>query len=157
MKKGAHKMKALTIKQPYATAIAVGIKQFETRSWETKYRGEIAIHAGKSGEMLKHEACSPEQLGVESYEDLPYGAIVATAELIGCWEIPDHPHINLSEMKEGEMIGLQVGKSTIFLSSTEIWMGDYTQGRYAWQLANVKKLDEPIFVKGQQGLWEWDA
>lgn len=150
-------MKAITILQPYATAIAIGIKQFETRSWETKYRGEIAIHAGKSKECLKLNIGRPEQLGLKTFEDLPFGAIVATAELINCWEIPDHPHINLSEMKEGEMIGLQVGNSTIFLSTTEIWMGDYTKGRFAWQLANVKKLDEPILVKGQQGIWSWDS
>lgn len=38
-------MKALTIWQPWATAIAIGAKRIETRSWETHYRGPIAIHA----------------------------------------------------------------------------------------------------------------
>lgn len=41
-------MKAITIKQPWATLIALGEKRFETRSWQTKYRGPIAIHAGKT-------------------------------------------------------------------------------------------------------------
>ena len=40
-------MKALTIKQPWATLIMQGDKRFEFRSWQTKYRGELLIHAGK--------------------------------------------------------------------------------------------------------------
>ena len=40
-------MKALTIKQPWATLIIQGDKRFEFRSWQTKYRGELLIHAGK--------------------------------------------------------------------------------------------------------------
>ena len=39
--------KALTIAQPWATLVAIGAKQIETRSWQTNYRGDIAIHAGK--------------------------------------------------------------------------------------------------------------
>ena len=41
-------MKVLTIREPYATFIMLGIKKIETRSWQTKYRGEIYIHAAKS-------------------------------------------------------------------------------------------------------------
>ena len=32
-------MKAVTVRQPWATLIALGMKRFETRSWQTKYRG----------------------------------------------------------------------------------------------------------------------
>jgi hypothetical protein len=34
--------------------------------------------------------------------------------------------------------------------------GDWSQGRYAWELANVKMLDKPIPAKGKQGLWNCD-
>ena len=40
-------MKVLTIKQPFATLIAEKLKEYEFRTWKTKYRGEIFIHAGK--------------------------------------------------------------------------------------------------------------
>lgn len=40
-------MKVLTIKQPWATLIIQGDKRFEFRSWQTKYRGDLLIHAGK--------------------------------------------------------------------------------------------------------------
>jgi hypothetical protein len=35
--------------------------------------------------------------------------------------------------------------------------GDFTPGRWAWLLDDVRKLDEPIPAKGHQGLWEWDG
>ena len=38
-------MKALTIKQPWASLIASGIKDIENRTWKTHYRGKIYIHA----------------------------------------------------------------------------------------------------------------
>ena len=41
-------MKALTIKQPWATLIMQGNKRFEFRGWKTKYREDLLIHAGKS-------------------------------------------------------------------------------------------------------------
>ena len=41
-------MKALTIREPFASLIKEGYKKYETRSYKTKYRGEIYIHAGKA-------------------------------------------------------------------------------------------------------------
>lgn len=39
--------KTITLWQPYATLVATGIKQYETRSWPTNYRGPLLIHAAK--------------------------------------------------------------------------------------------------------------
>ena len=39
-------MKAITIKQPWAGAIFASGKDVENRSWSTKYRGPLLIHAG---------------------------------------------------------------------------------------------------------------
>lgn len=36
-------MKAISLKQPWANMIASGRKTIETRTWPTKYRGEILI------------------------------------------------------------------------------------------------------------------
>lgn len=41
-------MKSITIKEPSASLIAEKIKKYEFRTWKTKYRGKILIHAGKS-------------------------------------------------------------------------------------------------------------
>ena len=48
-------MKVITIKQPFATLIAAGIKEYEFRTWKTKYRGEILIHTGKGVEYVSEE------------------------------------------------------------------------------------------------------
>jgi hypothetical protein len=39
-------MKTLTIRQPWADAIVHGEKRTENRTWTTKYRGTLLIHAG---------------------------------------------------------------------------------------------------------------
>ncbi len=39
-------MRVLTLRQPWATLVAIGAKRIETRSWSTAYRGRILIHAG---------------------------------------------------------------------------------------------------------------
>lgn len=39
-------MKALSVRNPYAALIVAGIKTIENRSWSTRYRGPLLIHAG---------------------------------------------------------------------------------------------------------------
>ena len=60
-------MRALSLRQPWASLIADGHKTIETRTWRTRYRGPLAIHAS-----------------ARPYEDLPTGGIVAVAWLYGC-------------------------------------------------------------------------
>ena len=47
-------MKVISVLQPWASLIVMGAKKIETRSWQTKYTGELLIHAslGKSREGL---------------------------------------------------------------------------------------------------------
>lgn len=42
---GGEGVKTLTLLQPWASLVACGAKKIETRSWATKYRGPLAIHA----------------------------------------------------------------------------------------------------------------
>ena len=73
-------MKAITIWQPYAQAIALGLKKFETRSWATKYRGKLAIHA--SLKPLSKEC----KLLAEKYniKDCALGEVIVVADLVDC-------------------------------------------------------------------------
>ena len=43
-----HTIRAITLHQPWASAIALGMKSYETRSWDCDTPGPVAIHAGKS-------------------------------------------------------------------------------------------------------------
>lgn len=47
-------MKALTLWQPWASLVALGVKTIETRSWSTSHRGPLAIHASKHPISEKH-------------------------------------------------------------------------------------------------------
>jgi hypothetical protein len=77
-------MKAISLWQPWASAIALGMKRIETRGWSTNYRGRLAIHAAKTWrteqrEFLAHAV----EFGYAALarEPLPFGAIVATCML----------------------------------------------------------------------------
>lgn len=167
-------MKALTIWQPWASLIACGAKQFETRSWATKYRGAIAIHAAMKDpnklSLLDKEAL--EQIVREeinagrcpTWSLMPRGAVIATAELVNVWHIVTRPALDMDNARDidiaGEsMVGNKVDElfGRYFVPTRkEIALGDWTPGRYAWELTNVKILPEPIPVKGKQGLWNFE-
>jgi hypothetical protein len=151
-------MKALTLTQPYATLVAIGAKRIETRSWSTRYRGPLAIHAGKGlgpvgGERglvaLYHDDVFAQAL--KGYA-LPRGVIVATCILMDVVETVD---IEPSAQPPFDN-GLYVSNGYVWcLDDRERAFGDYSSGRYAWLLADVCPLDPPIPATGRQGLWEW--
>lgn len=81
-------MKALSLTQPYATLVAIGAKQIETRSWSTSYRGPLAIHAAKGFPKWARDLCFEEPFreelrgaGIRRIADLPLGAVVGIVRL----------------------------------------------------------------------------
>ena len=122
-------MKVLTIKQPWASLIVNGYKDYEFRSWKTNYRGKILIHAGLS---MDREASKI----LECY-DLNYikGAIIGEAEITDC--------ILVSDSFKKELMDI----NPIVYSRTDT---------YGWKLENIVMYDEPIYVKGKLGLWNYD-
>lgn len=96
-------MKALTVYQPHASLIELNEKKYETRSWATSYRGPIAIHAAKkpfSTDSYLDRELYPFAEGlklpdIHSFDTLPYGCIIAIAELVNVWYIVAHPKILL--------------------------------------------------------------
>lgn len=125
-------MKGLTLTQPWATLIALGHKRVETRSFSRAYTGPIAIHAAKGFPRYAVEFARVEHAVGRLPWRIPFGAIVATAVLIGCRLTQD--------------VEFQVG-------ALERHLGDYSWGRYAWFLSDIVALPEPIPCKGMLGLW----
>lgn len=164
-------IKALTLTQPWATLVAIGVKKIETRSWSTTYRGLLAIHAAQNltpvgGKGGLYELCMSEPfyrvLDLAEYktsEDLPRGAIVAIARLVECVSTENEAVDN--EPGTPWFVGRLPGVNQHHYEvppqrdTDEYAFGDYSPGRYAWLLADVKKLDTPIPARGGQGLWNW--
>ena len=124
-------MKVLTIKQPWASLIIEGYKRFEFRSWKTKYRGELLIHAGKSVDKEAYER-------LKGYlTDMPLGKIVGKVELTDC--IKTTPEFFEERLKENK----------------DIYTKSIFKEDYAWQVELKEKFDKPIEVKGKLGLWNY--
>jgi hypothetical protein len=129
-------MRALSIIQPWASLIAVGIKDIENRTWRTNYRGEFLIHASAKRLPAGWTALTSEQYAaatrlVNPYgkendvKQLPVSAIIGKARLVVC--VKNYP---------------------------SVWA---EKGVWNWVLADVQLFSTPILnVKGRLGFWEFD-
>lgn len=134
----------LSVRQPWASLLAVEAKLLETRSWPTKYRGPLAIHASKAFPMqdqmlLKQkrffEALKPfYTLNDFGVPNLPTGAILSVHNLVDCLSTnnPD----NVPDK-----------------GSNEFWFGNFMADRFGWKLADARRLEIPIRCTGKLGLW----
>jgi len=123
--------------QPWASLIAEGVKDKETRSWAAPASivgRRIGIHAAKTTQGLRDAARVPElweecleKLEWDAGGNLPLGAIVAFATVAASRPV---------ESCEPDIYG------------------NYSLGRWAWVLKDVRKLDEPIPARGAQGIFK---
>ena len=124
-------MKALTLKQPWATLVAEGIKKYEFRSWKTNYRGKVLIHAGAG--IDKQEMKRFENMNL----DFPSKKIIAEVEIEDCLLLTD-----------------DLNKKII--AENNIAYGNKYRDGYAWKLTNVRKINVNKKINGQLGLWNYD-
>jgi len=129
-------MKVLTIKEPFATLIKNGVKNIETRSWKTNYRGELYIQAGVA-KIRKEVKERPGLSELYKEEQLNYGFIICKCNLVDC--------VYMTK----EFIDEEKKKNPNNYIS-----GRYEVGRYAWILKDIEPIN-PIKVKGQLGIWNY--
>ena len=123
-------MRAISLWQPWASAIALGHKRIETRGRSTSVRGPILIHAArKFGPEQRNFAMTEVAVG-RMPRALPLGALVAVARL--------------QDVKPTCELKTQV-------SAIERLYGDYAAGRFGWLLTDIVPLPEPIPFAGSQG------
>lgn len=148
-------MKVLSLLQPWASLCVhiddngKALKQIETRSWNTKHRGRLLIHAsaGKKKEAIhlynesKRSFLYNSNFRGVAFNDLPFGAI------IGCVDLVDTIGFN-------EEFQMETSKK---LSNQELAFGDYSPNRYGWLLSNPILFREPIPCKGQLSIWNLPA
>ena len=125
--------KALTVFQPYATLLVMGLKRVENRSWPTQFRGRVAIHAGKQMQIRDYTSARDylETLAVgqghklPAFIDLPRGAVVGSVDLWDCRRSPDR----LQDLQEFE-----------------------TPDGFSWHCRRPRQ-HQPIPWRGAQGIW----
>lgn len=155
-------MKSLTIRQPWASLIAAGVKTIETRSRRTHYRGPLAIHAAKADTDATIVPGHPAMPAWDALGECigaaapPRGAVVAVADLVDCvpivgvdWEDCDLDCLVIEQ--ERAWID-RMGVFDLTRVDDQLPYDDFTLGRWAWILDNVRPLAEPVPTKGHQGL-----
>ena len=146
-------MKAITLHQPWATLIEMGLKQIETRDWSPPARmigQRIAIHAGKR--MADHADLNVLILtqmrgryGVGWGTKIPIGVMVATAVL-------GDTLVVVQENPDGSVTAAR-GDTTKRIEPDGY--GDFSVGRHLWMLEDIARIDPPVPARGAQKLWEW--
>ena len=146
-------MKAISIKQPWASLIIEGIKDIENRTWKTSFRGTVLVHAtaktaGIPSELLTNEQWDSLHYCIESpfwMFELMAGrytnsAIIGTVDIVDC--VVNHPNIWAEKTKP--------------IDFDEFTFPRYEKPIYNWVLSNPVKFDEPMLnVKGKLSLWDY--
>lgn len=149
-------MKAITVKQPWASLIVHGIKDIENRRWPCpqKYIGQrILIHASKAkAKSLKFQLTDDQIKCVYDHfnGDIPLliepkGAIVGSVEIVDC--VVNHPSI-WAEKTDNYTIGMNPNLHKAITGKKVI---------YNWVLANPILFPESIPVKGKLSFWEVES
>ena len=125
-------MKALTIKEPWASLIINGYKDFEFRSWKTNYRGKVLIHAGKSFDEVNRDRFKDLNL---SYSK---GEIIGETEIVDCQLVTEEFYNKYLKYNP-----------LVYCKSRVI-------GEYAFVLNNTNKYKEKIPYKGKLSFWEYN-
>ncbi len=125
-------MKVLTLKQPWASLVANGYKVYEFRSWKTKYRGEILIHAGSG---VDREWLNKNK---DKNIDFPKKKILCKVVIEDCLELDEKLNKEINTLDENVY-------------------GRKERTGYAWKLGKVTKLNIDEEINGQLGLWNYDV
>ena len=131
-------MKVLSLTEPFASLIKEKKKLVETRSWKTKYRGELYIHASLT-KMPKTTLERKELMSLVQDIPLNYGYIICKCKLVDCIYMTKEYARNMKKNNYEEYI-----------------CGIYEEGRYAWILEDIEPLKEKIETKGHLGVWHYE-
>lgn len=160
-------MKALSLYQPIAAAVALRAKRVETRSWPTKHRGPIAIHAAKkwSIDLSCRTSSSWTWCGilrpygvrmggkVELEDVLAFGAIIAIAQLVDCRPTDSFTVGELDRLRGHDF---ETPNPNLSDAWTERMLGDFAPGRFGFILDDIVALDTPILCRGRQRIFNLD-
>lgn len=155
-------MKVISLLQPWASLVVMGAKQIETRSWNTKHRGQLLIHASKklTGAQVRlgQDFNMLYGAGLGFIDDLPVGKIIGSVNLIETFPT-ERVFTGAGGIVWTANNKVMVGDELRMMNITkaEEAFGDYTSGRYGWLLSNPVLFETGIPIKGSLGLWEYNG
>jgi hypothetical protein len=123
-------MKVLSVQQPWASLIALGLKDVENRVRRSYYRGPLLIHASSKidkwgmEDLLDILREDGDEQWVAFISQAPTGCIVGQVEMVDC--VTDHP-------------------------------SDWFDGPFGYVLIHPLYFDEPIRMKGKLGIYDLPA
>jgi hypothetical protein len=132
-----NKIRAISLWQPWAGGIALGVKEIETRSWPTKVRGDLVICSAKK--KVDASLYPLNYLAVRTYFEKDIDLLEVKGYALCIVDIYDC---------------IQIDKSNTPFGSEHMW-GDYSEGRFGWKLRNVRRI-KPVPIKGGQGFFYID-
>ena len=169
-------LRALSLTQPWASLVALGVKRLETRSWQTAHRGPLAIHASWGFPPSARRLCEEEPFlrlleGVGLDEDtLPRRAVLGVCRLLGCHLITELEAQRIAHLGAGEalhmggaaVVGVEAALGVrrfgaAVVTRVEAALGDFGAGRYAWELSEPRLCRRPSPAPGRLGVWRWET
>lgn len=127
-------MKVITIKEPYASLIIEGYKEYEFRTWKTSYRGEIYIHT----------SIQSDKNAIEKYKNLNIkynpGYIIGRVDITDCILVDDEFKEVLRKKNSNHIY------DNILKEEGKI---------YAFKVENNTRV-KPIKTKGKLSIWNYE-
>lgn len=145
----------LSLFNPWGPLVVRGHKRYETRSWPTSFRGTIAILSSLNfpswakkltleepfrSLLLEDWRVSVVNRGGRLEHNLPCGFMLGQVDVVGCYEAGERARALMRTWSPEAL-------------EKEMYLGDWTPGRFVWEFANPIQYTPPIPAKGRQGLF----
>lgn len=172
--------KAISIKQPWAYLICAGIKDVENRTWATKFRGRVYIHAsaksacnnGCSSHLFTEQQFRSIKKIIPAHPDLdrdfqgnsysPFffeehelSAIIGYVDIVDC--VVNYPSIwaEKSNFLSRTFVDPEIHNLSEWITDDNNNIVHKKDAIYNWVLANPILFDKPILnVKGKLSFWD---
>lgn len=147
-------MKVLSLRQPWASLVVHGIKKWETRGWRPGDRNRklierdgLLIHASLTKKSASLMGSAPFSNHLSTLGILPYGAIIGRVKIGRLLSTKQWVHETAINRLNGDLLLKDVHEKAF---------GDYSPGRWAWELLEPELFPQPIPFRGKLTIWDYD-